>query len=59
VDRRNLTSALFTLDGAVEDMEWESINIGVSSAFEALNNTKGVPRDVVTPAGHVPCDPAS
>jgi hypothetical protein len=38
---------LFTLDDAAEDMERESINVGVSSAFEALNNAMGVLRDVI------------
>jgi hypothetical protein len=40
-------------------MEWESINIGFSSVFKALNNAMGVLRDVVTSARQVMCDPAS
>jgi hypothetical protein len=50
VARRDLTSTLFTLDDDAEEMERESIDVGVASAFEALNNTMGVLRDVFTPA---------
>jgi hypothetical protein len=53
VDQQNLTSTLFTLDDAAEDMQWKSINIRVSSAFEALNNAMGMLRDVITSAGQV------
>jgi hypothetical protein len=55
-DRWDLTSILFTLDDATE-MEQESIDVGVASALEALNNAVGVLRDVVTPASWVLCDP--
>jgi hypothetical protein len=53
VDQQNLTSTLFTLDDAVEDMQWKSINIRVSSAFEALNNAMGMLHDVITSADQV------
>jgi hypothetical protein len=58
-DSQALGEPLLTLDDAAEDMERESINVGVSSALEALMNATGLLRDVVTPAGQVPCDPAS
>jgi hypothetical protein len=58
-DRQDPTSTLFTLDDAAEEMEWESIDVGVTSVLEALNNTMGVLCDIVTPAVRVPRDPAS
>jgi hypothetical protein len=48
--------ALFTLDDAAEEVEWESNDVGVTSALEALNNTMGVLRDVITLAGRVSRD---
>jgi hypothetical protein len=56
VDRWDLKLALFTLDDATEEVEWESNDVGVTSALEALNNTMGVLRDVITPARRVPRD---
>lgn len=51
MDRRDPTSTLFTLNDTAEDMEGESIDIGVSSTLKALDNAMGVLRDIVTPAG--------
>jgi hypothetical protein len=58
-DRQDPTSTLFTLDDAAEEMEWESIDVGVTSVLEALDNMMGVLCDIVTLAGRVPRDPAS
>jgi hypothetical protein len=46
------------LNDAIEEMERENINVGVASAFGALNNAMGILCDVVTPASQVPRDPA-
>ena len=50
---------LFTLDAAVESMEWESLDVGIASMLEALDNALGALRDVVVPSGWVLLGPAS
>ena len=50
---------LFTLDDAAEDMEWESIDIGVSFVLKALGNVMGMLHNAVILAGYVLCDHAS
>jgi hypothetical protein len=56
-DQWDPTSILFTLDDATK-MDQESIDVGVTSALEALNNAVGMLRDVITPASWVLRDPA-
>ena len=41
---------LFTLDDAVESMEWESLDVGIASVLEALDNAMGALRDIVVPS---------
>lgn len=57
-DRRDPTSTLFTLDDGTEEIERENIDMGVMSELVALNNAMGMLRDVITPTGQVPRDPA-
>lgn len=52
-DRQDPSSTPFALDDATEAMEWESIKLGVTSAFEALDNAMAMLCDVVVPAGQV------
>ena len=47
------TSTLFSLDDASESMEWESLDIGFSAMMDALNQARGVLRDVIIPTGRV------
>ena len=58
-DRQDPASTLFTLDDAIESMEWESLDVGIASVLEALDHTTGALRDVVVPSGRVLLDPAS
>ena len=44
---------LFTLDDAVESMEQESLDVGITSVLDALNQATGALRDVVVPFGRV------
>ena len=44
---------LFTLDDAVESMEWESLDMGIASMLEALDHARGALRDIVVPSGWV------
>ena len=46
-------SILFSLDDATESIERESLNEGILAMLEALNQAKGVLRDVVIPTGRV------
>ena len=50
---RDLSSELFTLDDAAEDMEWESLNEGIMATLEALNQSRGTLQDVIIPTGQV------
>lgn len=56
-DQWDPSSTLFTLDTAAEETDRDNIDVGVTSTFEALNNTAGVLCDVITSAGRVQCDP--
>ena len=47
------TSTLFTLDDAAESMEWESLDVGVTSMLKALDHAQGALHDVVVPSGWV------
>ena len=44
---------LFTLDDAVESMEQESLDVGITSVLEALDHARGALRDVVVPSSWV------
>ena len=44
---------LFALDAAVESMEWESLDVGITSVLEALDHARGALRDIVIPSGWV------
>ena len=44
---------LFTLDDAIDSMERESIDIGITSMLEALDHATDTLRDVVVPFGRV------
>ena len=50
---------LFTLDDAAEIMEWESLDVGITSMLEALDHAVGALHDVVVPSGRVLLGPAS
>ena len=52
-DPQDPASMLFTLDDAVESMERESLDVGMASMLEALDNTTGALHDVVVPSGRV------
>ena len=47
------TLTLFTLNDAAESMEWESLDVGITSMLEALDHPQGALRDVVIPSGQV------
>ena len=53
VDPQDPTSTLFSLDDATKSMEQESLNEGISTVLEALNQARGALRDVVVPTGRV------
>ena len=46
-------SILFTLDDATESIERESLNEGILAMLEALNQARGILRDIVIPIGWV------
>ena len=46
MDPQDPTSMLFSLDDATESIERESLNEGISAMLEALNQARGVLRDV-------------
>ena len=46
-----MASTLFTLDDAVESMEWESLSVRIVFVLEALDHAMGALRDVVVPSG--------
>ena len=50
---------LFTLDDAIESMEQESLDVGITSVLEALDHATGTLRYVVVPSGWVWFGPAS
>ena len=47
------TSTLFTLDDAIESMEWESLDVGVTSVLKALDHARGALAEVVILTGQV------
>ena len=49
----DLSSELFTVDDAAEGMERESLNEGIRSTLEALNQASGALQDVIIPTGRV------
>ena len=59
MDPQDPVSTLFTLDDAVESMEQESLDIGITSVLEALDHAMGALRDVVVPSSRVWFGPAS
>ena len=50
---------LFTLDGAAESMERDSLDVGIASVLEALDHTTGAFYDIVVPSGQLLLDLAS
>ena len=46
-------SILFSLDNATESIERESLNEGISTVLEALNQARGALRDIVVSTGQV------
>ena len=50
---------LFTLDDAVESMERESLNVGITFVLDALDHTTGALRDVVVSSSRVLLGPTS
>ena len=52
-------STLFTHEDAIESMERESLDVGITSVLEDLDHATGALRDVVVPSGQVLFDPAS
>ena len=53
MDPQDPTLILFSLDDATESIERESLDEGISSMMDVLNQARGVLRDVVTPTGQV------
>ena len=53
MDPQDPTSILFLLDDATESIERESLNEGISTKMEVLNQARGILRDVVVPTGWV------
>ena len=53
MDPQDPVSTLFTLDDAVEIMEHESLDVGITSVLEALNHATGALRDIIIPSGRV------
>ena len=47
------TSILFSLDDATESLEQESLNKGISTMMEVLNQARGILREVIIPTGQV------
>ena len=47
------TSALFSLDDHSESMEQEGLDIGISTMLEALDQARGVLREIVVPTTQV------
>ena len=50
-DPQDPASTLFTLDDAIESMEWESLDVGIASVLEYLDHATGVLHDIVFPSG--------
>ena len=50
---------LFTLDDAVESMEWKSLDVGIAFVLEALDHAAGALCNVVVTASRVLLGPAS
>ena len=44
---------LCTLDDDTESMEWESLNVWITSVLEALDHAVGALRDVIVPSSRV------
>ena len=53
MDAQDPTSILFSLDDAIESIERESLNEGISGMMEVLNQARGILRDVIVPTGQV------
>ena len=53
IDPHDPTTTLFSLDDAIESIERESLNEGISVVLEALNQARGALRDVVIPTDRV------
>ena len=47
------TSTLFSLDDHSESMEWEGLDIGISTMLEALDQTRGALSEIVVPTTQV------
>ena len=55
---QDLTSTLFALDDATENMERKSLDEGIAATLKALNHARGTLRQVIIPTGWVftrPC----
>ena len=50
---QDLALTLFTLDATADNMEWESLDMGIVSVLEALDHARGALRDVIIPSGRV------
>ena len=46
-------SILFSLDDATESIEWESLDKGISTMMDVLNQARDILRDVIIPSGWV------
>ena len=47
------TSALFSPDDHSESMEWEGLDIGISTMLEALDQARGALSEIVIPTTQV------
>ena len=53
MDPLDPSSILFSLDDATESIERESLNEGISTMLEDLNQARGALRDVIVPTSQV------
>ena len=53
MDPQDPTSILFSLNDATKSIERESLNEGIPTMMEVLNQARGILRDVVVPTGWV------
>jgi len=53
MDPQDPTSILFSLNDATESIERESLNQGITTMMEVLNQARGVLRNIIIPTGWV------
>ena len=46
-------SVLFSLDDAIESLEWENLDVGLSAVMGALREASGALREILVPSSRV------